>query len=65
MNLTEIGNASQFNEYLGALGILKPHFEDIDGLWEFQRNNEVIARVEKGSCGRTRFFLNVQRLCKH
>ncbi|TNI64233.1 hypothetical protein CF133_23045, partial [Aeromonas salmonicida] len=36
--LTEIGNASQFNEYLAAMGIQRPPLEQIQEEWAYQKD---------------------------
>lgn len=65
VRLTEIGNASQFHEYLSVLGIHKPPMESIHDAWEFSQRDEVVARVQIQRDGSARFFLNVHRLCQH
>lgn len=63
--LTEIGNASQFNEYLAAMGIHRPPLEQIQEEWAYQKDDEVIALVQRHEGGGARYYLNAHRLCQH
>ncbi|ENY70331.1 hypothetical protein [Aeromonas diversa] len=62
--LTEIGNASQFHEYLAILGIdasFEPHGQG----WEYHRRNELVARVLIDPEGNHRYYLSARHLCQH
>ncbi|ENY71151.1 hypothetical protein G114_14821 [Aeromonas diversa CDC 2478-85] len=62
--LTEIGNASQFNEYLNAMGIHRPPLEQHQGKWAYKRDDELIALVERQQSGELRYYLNAHHLCR-
>ncbi|MDO2949776.1 hypothetical protein [Aeromonas simiae] len=64
--LTEIGNASQFHEYLSTMGIhSNPPLDMIKESWEYRRDDEIVALVKRERSGQTRYYLNAHRLCRH
>ncbi|WP_421190010.1 hypothetical protein [Aeromonas sanarellii] len=55
--LTEIGSASLFHEYLQTLGINQP-----SRLWEYRRNERLVAAIQIEASGQPRFYLDARQI---
>ncbi|WAG11169.1 hypothetical protein NRZ32_19045 [Aeromonas dhakensis] len=60
--LTEIGSAGLFHEYLQTLGISKPPLTSIEKLWEYKRDERLVAAIQIEASGQPRFYLDARQI---